>query len=412
MNMLNKFFRIFIALLISVCVISSSFVSIAVFATNPPEIEVEGGTPEEGGLGGDNEGNTGDTGDSGESGDSGDTGDSGDSGNNGDAGNNGDTGNSGDAGNSGNSGNTGNTGNSGNTENNRPVVNTPVEDDEEEETAEEEETEEEETTEEDDTLEEGQFRVYIELNGGVMQNVELEPGETYSIIIMDGPECISFVDQDPTKEGYIFGGWYSDPSFTVEWDCEEIISEERTIYAKWDVDASTILYNITVTSGKGGKITVKPERAAAGETVLIMIQSEEGMRLKKGSLLINDEPSESLSFVMPAGDVTIHAEFEEAPVDKKDDSNTAMILVAVLAVLVIGGLVVFIVIKRRNSAIIVPEFDENGAIIINDDEEVWIDETIVIESGFKNGKKKTEGNPPEKEEVENTISIEDLMNNK
>ena len=38
---------------------------------------------------------------------------------------------------------------------------------------------------------------------------------------------------NPEKEGYKFGGWYSDSSCTTEFDFESAINEDTTLYAKW-----------------------------------------------------------------------------------------------------------------------------------------------------------------------------------
>lgn len=38
---------------------------------------------------------------------------------------------------------------------------------------------------------------------------------------------------DPTKEGYIFDGWYTDNSFENPYDFEKAVAEDFTIYAKW-----------------------------------------------------------------------------------------------------------------------------------------------------------------------------------
>jgi hypothetical protein len=55
-------------------------------------------------------------------------------------------------------------------------------------------------------------------------------------------------------------------------------------------------------------------------------------------------------------------------------------------VLVVALIVVGVIMLRRKNEIIVPEFDENGAVIIDDDEEVWVDESLVIESAFPDAK--------------------------
>ncbi len=287
-----------------------------------------------------------------------------------------------------------------------------TEDEEEEEVTEEEEEEEDEEEEEEatdeTTQEDDSFKVYLELNGGKIEGIPLEQGKTYLTTDMPAPGLVPIPATVPTKAGYLFDGWYSDEEFTKIWNpTSSFAFEEMTIYAKWIRDPAAILYNITVVAGKGGKITVRPQKAAVGETVLIMIQPGEGMRLKKGSLLINGEPSDILSFEMPAGDVVVEAEFEVTPVEAKKEDHSTVIVACVAAAIIIAIVVFFIINKRRN-AIIVPEFDEDGAIIIEDNEEVWIDESIVVESGFREGKKASDINPPKIEDFDNTISIDDL----
>ena len=37
---------------------------------------------------------------------------------------------------------------------------------------------------------------------------------------------------DPTKEGYIFGGWYADEECTTEWSFDTPLTSDITIYAR------------------------------------------------------------------------------------------------------------------------------------------------------------------------------------
>ena len=40
--------------------------------------------------------------------------------------------------------------------------------------------------------------------------------------------------EDPTREGYVFTGWYQDKNCTYEWDMEtNTVSESMTLYAGW-----------------------------------------------------------------------------------------------------------------------------------------------------------------------------------
>ncbi len=46
-----------------------------------------------------------------------------------------------------------------------------------------------------------------------------------------------YLDQEeiPTREGYIFAGWYLDADCTQPWDSEnDMITQSMTLYAKWD----------------------------------------------------------------------------------------------------------------------------------------------------------------------------------
>jgi uncharacterized repeat protein (TIGR02543 family) len=38
----------------------------------------------------------------------------------------------------------------------------------------------------------------------------------------------------PTREGFVFDGWYLDPGGTVPWNTNtDVVTESMTLYAKW-----------------------------------------------------------------------------------------------------------------------------------------------------------------------------------
>ncbi len=231
----------------------------------------------------------------------------------------------------------------------------------------------------DETLPEGQFYVHLVLGNG----------EKNKKTIMKEAGLVT-APKDPVWEGHIFEGWYSDAKYTKPWDfAKDKATEEMTIYAKWSVDAATILYTITVSDVNGGKITVSPASASAGTPVLITVKPDSGKRLVEGSLTINGKGTDVLSFDMPAEDVVISAKFEDVPetVDKVEEKDNSVIYILVGAgILVVGLIVAGVIMLRRKNEIIVPEFDENGAVIIDDDDEVWVDESLVIEDAFPDAK--------------------------
>lgn len=250
----------------------------------------------------------------------------------------------------------------------------------------------EEETSEETTLPEGEFLVYLDLGDGEEPKKHLmkEPG------IIPEP-------QEPEREGYLFDGWYSNKKLTKEWDfSKDEATKEMTIYAKWVQDTSSIVYNITVVQADGGKITVRPSSATPGTPVTVAVTPSEGKRIVDGSLTINGKSSDVYTFKMPAEDVVIEAKFEDVPeVAPEEKDYSFIIVIAVAGVVVLGLIIVGIVMMRRRNEIIVPEFDENGAVIIEDDEEVWIDESIVIESAFPG---KTTEKEPEKAKEEDEFT--------
>ena len=231
----------------------------------------------------------------------------------------------------------------------------------------------------DPTLPEGQFYVHLVLGNGEKdkKTIKKEAG------VVGAPD-------EPEWPGYIFDGWYSDPEFTKPWDfSKDVATEEMTIYAKWSVDPAAVFYKITVEKASGGSITVAYTTATVGTPIMITIKPDEGKRLVDGSLTINGESTEVLSFNMPAEDVVISASFENIPasVEAPEEKDNSVIYILVGAgILVVGLIVAGVVMLRRRNDIIVPEFDENGAVIIDDDEEIWVDDSLVIENAFPDAK--------------------------
>lgn len=98
--------------------------------------------------------------------------------------------------------------------------------------------------------------------------------------------------------------------------------------------SSTSGYLVSVDSGKNGKVTVSPQRAEQGETVIITVKPDEGYELK--DLTVTDKNGDSVkvsykddnkyTFKMPGSAVTVEATFqavkEESPVDAFLDINT------------------------------------------------------------------------------------------
>ncbi len=72
-------------------------------------------------------------------------------------------------------------------------------------------------------------------------------------------------------------------------------------------------YKITIGAMTDGAVTANVRRAAPGDTVSLTVAPESGKRLKADSLKFNTTKVTGTTFVMPAEDVTITAEFEAIP---------------------------------------------------------------------------------------------------
>lgn len=215
-----------------------------------------------------------------------------------------------------------------------------------------------------ETEDDGKFTVYIELNNGEERlKFDLEEESTV-------PEP----QEKPERKGFKFAGWFSDPEFETPWDFSKDIAKKGTvIYVKWEPDEDTVLHKITVSGLTGGTLEVNPPSAAKGETVNITVKPENGKRLKAGSILINGEASDYLSFVMPDGDVVLSAEFEDIPKKEEAKSNKKLIvIICVAAAALVAAAVSFFVIRRKNTA--------------DGDSGEWVDDSIKLQEGFKDGR--------------------------
>ncbi|MFA6678809.1 MAG: InlB B-repeat-containing protein, partial [Acholeplasmataceae bacterium] len=47
---------------------------------------------------------------------------------------------------------------------------------------------------------------------------------------------------NPTREGYLFGGWYTSLSYDEEFTFTTMPAKDMTLYAKWDIEAYSIIY--------------------------------------------------------------------------------------------------------------------------------------------------------------------------
>ena len=155
-------------------------------------------------------------------------------------------------------------------------------------------------------------------NGTEAKNKQVENGQK-----VPKPET------DPTKEDYIFAGWYTKDE-SGKWadkpfDFNTPITDNMTLYARWGVEATPItpatrLYPITIDYGTAYDAEGNPiEKAAAGDVVTIKADESalEGMtferwEVRKGEAKLENDRAAKTSFTMPAGEVQLEAMYQAA----------------------------------------------------------------------------------------------------
>ncbi len=158
------------------------------------------------------------------------------------------------------------------------------------------------------------FIVSFNTNGGTaIKSITLKSG---SSLVLPEP---------PTREGYVFTGWYLDKKFEREVNPAlfKVVSNV-TIFAGWE-SVTTYRHQITAESYDEGTINiVEPSdaRASMGTEVIISVVPESGYELrydslKAGNVAVEHESASRYKFIMPAEPVNITAIFDLKPMSVK-----------------------------------------------------------------------------------------------
>ena len=122
----------------------------------------------------------------------------------------------------------------------------------------------------------------------------------------------------PVKSGYRFVGWYNG---NAKWNFDTPVTENLTLTAKWEKIHTSVpsapRYDVAVSDGAHGSVTVSPKSASKGSTVTVTVTPDKGYALetlaitdKNGNALdLTDQGGGQYTFTMPSSPVTVAATF-------------------------------------------------------------------------------------------------------
>ena len=165
---------------------------------------------------------------------------------------------------------------------------------------------------------------YDELKGAYAETDYSIQG--HEVTYMDGEDVYAMqvvndkasAPDTPVKSGYRFVGWYSGDA---KWDFDTLVTENLTLTAKWEKihtsAPSAPRYDVAVSDGAHGSVTVSPKSASKGSTVTVTVTPDKGYALetlavtdKNGNALdLTDQGGGQYTFTMPSSPVTVAATF-------------------------------------------------------------------------------------------------------
>ncbi|PID89913.1 MAG: hypothetical protein CSA97_05600, partial [Bacteroidetes bacterium] len=115
----------------------------------------------------------------------------------------------------------------------------------------------------------GSFTLYAKVDQAVevsfdMGSVSVTQNEPNDLTLANG-EKVSRPEKDPQADGYAFGGWYTDNSFTTEFDFAVSQTQNVAIYAKW-IELYTIKFMLGTTLHEEIKGIAKDAKVKAPAT--------------------------------------------------------------------------------------------------------------------------------------------------
>ena len=147
-----------------------------------------------------------------------------------------------------------------------------------------------------------EFTITFDTRGG---------SEVKPITIAEGATIT--LPRNPTKEGYIFDGWYLSDEFIEKFNATQTISSNITVYAKWKEDGGNQdeKQSYTITFDTQGGSEVKSITIAEGETITLPSNPTKEGYIFDGWYL-SDEFIEKFNATQTiSSDITVYAKWKE-----------------------------------------------------------------------------------------------------
>lgn len=166
----------------------------------------------------------------------------------------------------------------------------------------------------------GTYTITFDANGGTLS------GDATMTTGADGK--LASLPAAPKRAGYTFNGWFTAASGGDEVTTSTVFDKDTTVYAHWTQDGGNTpsgggggggtASNLTIEPTKNGKIAASPRNPKKGDTVTVTLTPNEGylgvleVKDKDGNIIpVTALGDNKYSFVMPAGKVTVSADFVE-----------------------------------------------------------------------------------------------------
>lgn len=156
----------------------------------------------------------------------------------------------------------------------------------------------------------------------------------------------------PEKEGYKFGGWYSDEDLKTKVTTKYTPEKDITLYAKWtEKTPASTEWTISYETNGGNKLD--PSKVTKGESIKLPTPTRSGYTFA-GWYTDEDFKDRVKTTYTPEKDITLYAKWTantgSGSVPQTGFHNTTGILIGVIAVLVVcAGAIVFVRYRKNKN---------------------------------------------------------------